>query len=81
MENPASSRFLRNLEPNEHVRHLCHSSRVHDPRFNWMKGLSAHCNVRAHDEILVVLCTDVNSHEHSCITPPLETVHACLAKL
>lgn len=39
-EHQASGSFLRNLEPNEHVRHLTHSTRVHDPRFNWIKGLN-----------------------------------------
>lgn len=39
VEHQVSSGLLRNLRPNEYVCHLAHSSRVHDPCFNWIKGL------------------------------------------
>lgn len=89
MEHHVSSSLLRNLEPNEYVRHLAHSNRVHDPCFNWMKGPKCHfqfpgtqhCNVQTHNEILVVLCTYANCHERSWVTSLLETVQPFLANL
>lgn len=63
LDHQVSSRFFRNLEPNEHVRHLSHSARVRDLCFDWIKGLQCRfhisgtqrCNLQARDEILPLL--------------------------